>query len=515
MLHCRNVDTRVAGKIPDWLKGSLIRVGPGKFEEGDFTFNHWQDGMAMIYKFVIYPNGEVTFRQRYLQSDAYRKLRSTKRPVYTEFGTRSFPDPTKNIFSRMLQSFDMSSVTDNASSNVLVLNGEVFVTSETFFLRRIDPLTLETREKIDLHKLTGVNFISSHPVTDHDGTTYNIGTSFSTGPKYVVVRVPPISDGKGACSDPWSNARVLTTISSSWKASMSYVHSFSVSDNYLVFVEQPYLISILKLATSQAKGRSLAQCIDWHPQERIRFIVLNKHTGEVVSTKYLTQEIFFVLHHVNCYEVGNQLVVDLIAYSSPEIINKLYLDKMRTEGYPCDGDHPRLRRFVLPLINEDEVECNKELVEIPGSLASAIRVQDNQLGDFINLESQSIGEDGIDMPIVNPAYRSKPYRYMYGCGGWEQGYFKGSIGKVDVETGECWKWQATEHTISTEALFIPHPEARDEDDGVLVCNTVSTRPDERDAMVILDAKTLQPIAKAEIEEQLGGSLHGTFLPNKF
>jgi hypothetical protein len=53
--------------------------------------------------------------------------------------------------------------------------------------------------QIDLHKLTGVNFISSHPVTDHDGTTYNIGTSFSTGPKYVVVRVPPLADGKGAC----------------------------------------------------------------------------------------------------------------------------------------------------------------------------------------------------------------------------------------------------------------------------------------------------------------------------
>lgn len=45
---------------------------------------------------------QVTFRQRFLQSDAYRKLRSSKRPVYTEFGTRSFPDQSKNIFSRML-----------------------------------------------------------------------------------------------------------------------------------------------------------------------------------------------------------------------------------------------------------------------------------------------------------------------------------------------------------------------------------------------------------------------------
>lgn len=514
--HPDPVPVPVIGKMPEWLKGSLIRVGPGKFEEDDFSFNHWQDGMAVMYKFCITPGGNVTFRQRFLQSDAYRKLRSTKRPVYTEFGTRSYPDPSKNIFSRMLSSFDMSSVTDNASSNVLVLSGEVFVTSETFFLRRIDPVTLETREKIDLHKLTGVNFISSHPITDHDGVTYNVGTSFATGPKYVVVRIPPTNDGKGASSDPWSNARVLSTISSSWKASMSYQHSFALSENYIVLLEQPFLISILKLATSQAKGRSLAQCLDWHPHEKIRFIVLDKHTGQVVSTQYISQEIFFVLHNVNCYEVKNQLVLDLIAYPSPEIINKLYIDKMRTGDFGRNGDHPKLKRFVLPLIDDmQSLEVNKELVEVPGCSASAVRIHDNQLGDYISLESQEIGEEGIDMPMVNPAVRSRPYRYMWGCGGWEKAFFKGAIGKIDVETGECWAWRGSLDTVSTEAVFVPRPGGQDEDDGVLLFSTVSTHPDERDAFVVLDAKTMQEIARAEIDEHLGGSLHAAFLPNKF
>ena len=43
---------------------------------------------------------------------------------------------------------DPSCVTDNASSNVLVLEDEVYVTSETCFLRRINPTTLETKEKV-------------------------------------------------------------------------------------------------------------------------------------------------------------------------------------------------------------------------------------------------------------------------------------------------------------------------------------------------------------------------------
>lgn len=46
--------------MPEWLKGSLIRVGPGKFNEGDFSFNHWQDGMAVMYKFAISPGGNVS-----------------------------------------------------------------------------------------------------------------------------------------------------------------------------------------------------------------------------------------------------------------------------------------------------------------------------------------------------------------------------------------------------------------------------------------------------------------------
>ena len=73
------------------------------------------------------------------------------------------------------------------------------------------------------------------------------------------------------------------------------------------------------------------------------------------------------------------------------------------------------------------VNCNKELADVPGCNSSAIRVQDNQMGDYISLESQEIGEQGIDMPTLNPTCRSKPYRYMWGCGGWERAFFRGAV----------------------------------------------------------------------------------------
>jgi hypothetical protein len=41
------------GRIPEWLQGTFLRLGPGKFDIGDFVMNHWFDGYAVLYKFDI------------------------------------------------------------------------------------------------------------------------------------------------------------------------------------------------------------------------------------------------------------------------------------------------------------------------------------------------------------------------------------------------------------------------------------------------------------------------------
>ncbi|KAJ4438428.1 hypothetical protein ANN_14373 [Periplaneta americana] len=131
--------------IPEWLKGNFVRLGPGKFDLGDFVMNHWFDGYAVLYKFNI-NNGKVTFSKRFLQSDAYKRAVAVGRPVFTEFGTKSFPDPCKNIFSRMMSSL-LPDLTDNDAINVFTLEDAVFVATETNYLRRIDLSSLETMEK--------------------------------------------------------------------------------------------------------------------------------------------------------------------------------------------------------------------------------------------------------------------------------------------------------------------------------------------------------------------------------
>lgn len=52
------------GKIPTWLTGSLLRLGPGLFEVGDEPFYHLFDGQALMHKFDL-KDGRVTYHRRW------------------------------------------------------------------------------------------------------------------------------------------------------------------------------------------------------------------------------------------------------------------------------------------------------------------------------------------------------------------------------------------------------------------------------------------------------------------
>ncbi|MEQ2316280.1 hypothetical protein AMECASPLE_031034 [Ameca splendens] len=46
-------------------------------------------------------------------------------------------------------------------------------------MRRVDPQTLETKEKVDWSQYIAVNSATAHPHYDHEGATYNMGNSYS------------------------------------------------------------------------------------------------------------------------------------------------------------------------------------------------------------------------------------------------------------------------------------------------------------------------------------------------
>lgn len=47
----------------------------------------------------------------------------------------------------------------------------------------------------------------------------------------------------------------------------SYFHSFGMSENYIVFVEQPFKLDILKLATAYFRGVNWGSCLKFDEED--------------------------------------------------------------------------------------------------------------------------------------------------------------------------------------------------------------------------------------------------------
>jgi carotenoid cleavage dioxygenase-like enzyme len=111
----------VAGKVPTWLSGILLRNGPAQFEVGPHNYRHWFDGLAMGHRFS-FKNGEVSYANNFLQSPAYSMAKETGQISYGEYAT----DPCRSIFKRVISLFSSPELGSNTNVNISKL-GERFV----------------------------------------------------------------------------------------------------------------------------------------------------------------------------------------------------------------------------------------------------------------------------------------------------------------------------------------------------------------------------------------------------
>lgn len=77
-------------------------------------------------------------------------------------------------------------------------------------------------------------------------------------------------DSKKKGKSPVKHAEVFCSISSRSLLSPSYYHSFGVTENYVVFLEQPFKLDILKMATAYMRGVSWASCMSFNREDKVR-----------------------------------------------------------------------------------------------------------------------------------------------------------------------------------------------------------------------------------------------------
>ncbi|KAF3840726.1 hypothetical protein F7725_006588 [Dissostichus mawsoni] len=452
------ISTEVQGSIPSWVKGNLLRNGPGKFEFGNTHYNHWFDGMALLHKFTI-AEGQVTYMSRFLNSEAYSKNSERDRIMISEFGTLALPDPCKNIFQRFLSRFEMMDSTDNANVNFVKYKGDYYVSTETNFMHRVNPENLETLDKVDWSKFIAVNGATAHPHYDPDGTAYNMGNSYGS-------------------KDTLQGAKVLCSIVPVNKAHPSYYHSFAANDtlllppamseNYVVFIEQPIKMDLMKIVTAKLRGKALSDGIYWDPKQET------------------------VFHLINAFEEDGFLMIDLCCADNGGAINNYLIQNLRKSGDALDEVYNTIsrafpRRFVLPLQLTGETPTDQNLNTRPSSTATCVFCQHEDLhGDDL------YEYGGLEFPQINYGkYNTRQYRYFYGCG------FRHLVGdsllKMDL------KDKTLKGFFPSEPVFVPSPDAVEEDEG-----------DKGTFLLVLDAKTFEELARANVPVNMAYGFHGVF-----
>ncbi|XP_028931461.1 beta,beta-carotene 15,15'-dioxygenase [Ornithorhynchus anatinus] len=510
--HPVPLKAEVKGEVPSWLCGTLLRNGPGMHTIGETSYNHWFDGLALLHSFTI-KNGEVHYRSKYLRSDTYNSNIEANRIVVSEFGTMAYPDPCKNIFAKAFSylSHTIPEFTDNCMINIMKCGEDFYATTETNFIRKIDPQTLETLEKVDYSKYVAINLATSHPHYDVSGNVLNMGTSIvdKGKTKYVVFKIPSDVPDKEKKENHLKHIEVLCSIPSRSLLNPSYYHSFGVTENYIIFLEQPFKLDILKMATAYIRGVSWASCISFHEDEKTYIHIIDRRTKEIAVDQVSILDAVVVFHHVNAFEEEGHVVFDVISYKDNSLYNMFYLANLNQnfEENSKLTSTPTLIRFAVPLRFDKDAEVGCDLVRLASTTATALKEKD----DLVYCHPEELHQ-GIELPHVNLDYDGKRYRYIFAAEvRWSPVPTK--IIKFDIHTKTSLKWEE-EHCWPAEPVFVPRPNAKEEDDGIILSAIVSTDPKKFPFLLILDAKDFTELARASVDADMNLDLHGLFIPEK-
>jgi beta,beta-carotene 9',10'-dioxygenase len=439
----------VSGALPAWLTGALVRVTPAKLEVGGRRVDHWFDGLAMLNRFG-FADGRVSYKSRFIRSRAYQEAQEGRR--LGGFAT----DPCRSIFKRV-QAIFSPDFTDNPNVNLARIGDRYIAMTETPMPVEFDPDTLETIGHLEYADKLRAHVSTAHPHHDPErDELVNYVARFSRVSEYVLYGLP--AGG--------SKRRVIAKLPVERPA---YMHAFGMSGRYLILSEYPLRVNPLKLAFS---GKPFIENYAWDGTESTRFQVIDRETGELRGT-YET-DAFFCFHHVNAFERDGELVLDLIAYEDPSIIDSLYLDERGPRGSIPPTE---LRRYTIDL-------------------------------DGGGARWEPLAEGPVELPRIDYARRNtRDYRFAYFTGAGE-GWIDRLV-KVDVGDGSRAEWSEP-GCYPGEPIFVRRPDAPEEDGGV-VLSVVLDSVAARSFLLVLDAGSFEELARAEAPHHIPFGFHGQYL----
>lgn len=441
------------GSPPPWLKGTLFRNGPGRWNRGREKVSHWFDGLALLHGLTLDAGG-VTYRSHFVRSRDFRQSQQTGRIDAPGFAC----DPCRDLFRKVTSLFFVDA-TDNTNINVVKQGRHYLALTELPVAVEFDPQTLRSLRSHRYSDRIPDGATTAHP-HQADGLLFNQVLHYSARPAYRFYHQRDLERRQ-------EFGRVAVD-------EVSYVHSFGMSASWIVQTCCPFQVAPLALLL---RDRPFIENFRWRPETGTRFHLIPR-PGAKGKQRTLTGEPFFTFHHVNSVErEDGSVAVDLIGYDDARVIEQLRLARLaRGEGI----DFGTFRRYRV----------------------------DPQGGGRVEKELHS--QHALELPsIPYRTHNGRPYRYLYGIGAnQERSLFYDRLIKLEVETDQAVFWHQDDH-YPGEPVYVADPTSQREDGGVLL-SLVLAAEEGRSFLLVLDAQSMQEVARATLPVAVPHGFHGFF-----
>jgi carotenoid cleavage dioxygenase len=253
-------------------------------------------------------------------------------------------------------------------------------------------------------------------------------------------------------------------------------HDMAFTERYAILNDCPLFWDPELLA----KGIYAAR---FHPDLPTRLAVVPRR-GETEDIRWFDAEPTYVLHWINAYEDGDEVVVDGFFQSDP---------------VPEDrGTGPMERMFRFLALDRMGARPHRWRLDLR---TGAVREED--LSDQI-----------MEFGMINAERAGRPYRHTYAMTGVPGWFLFDGIVKLDVETGAEQRYRLPDGVFASETPMAPRAgSSRGEDDGYLV-TFVTDMNDDRSSCLVFDAQDVAsgPIARAHLPERIASGTHSCWAP---
>lgn len=436
----------IAGKIPEDIDGVYLRNTENQVHQPLGRY-HPFDGDGMIHQ-IDFRGGVASYRNRFVRTRCFEAEQLAGESLWG--GLMDGPDvSTRRGFGAH------GRLKDSSSTDIVVHAGKAISTfyqcGEGYIL---DPETLEQSGIAPWVPLDG---ISAHPKVD-ERTGELLFFNYSKYPPYLHYGVVD-RDGRLVTYVP------IPLPGPRLPHDMCFSENWSILNDLPVFWDQELL-------------KRDVHAVRLHAGLPSRFALIPRH-GRTEDVRWFDAEPTYILHFLNAYEEGDEVVMDGYFQENPI-----------PEPLAGMGEHGHLMGYL------DEQSFRPKLHRWRFDLATGAT------------REMHLDDRNLEFGMINQAFAGRSYRFAYSTTtrpGWF--LFNGFV-KHDLVTGESWSLPLDEGRYASEAPFAPRLGATDEDDGYLVSFIIDENRGSSEC-ILIDCKRFEdgPVCRIALPHKISSGTH--------